>query len=226
MKNLRPLLITAIALVVLQVLTFVIPFEHTATFWWSYVFAMIGVVSQPIILKVAFRGDESLKSKFYGFPIVRVGLYYCIAQLVLSFLFMALAKYVPVQIPVVVYVLLLAAVSAGTIAADGIREELIRQDVQLEVHGETMRNLQSQVAIMVSLCDETFLPKMKAFAEEIKYSDPTSKGATEAIETDLAAQIDILQSALLEQDFATAETLLKKLQLTLTERNRLCKLRK
>lgn len=219
--------ITAIVFIVFQVLVFTIPFEKTVVFWIGYLFGMIAIIGQIYVLKVAFDNTETLKSKFYGFPIVKIGAMYLVIQLIASFIFMIGAVVIPVQVAIVICTLLLAVAAIGTITTDGLREELIRQDSELKTDVTTMRNLQSQINALVTICkDEQMVKQIKVLAEEIKYSDPVSNDKLHSIEANLIEMVSSLQEAVLEQDNEGAEELLVKLHIELVERNRLCKLSK
>ena len=68
----RILLFAGISLVCFNVIAFVIPLEKNGTFWVSYVFGMLAILLQLVVMKVAFRDGESVRSRFYGFPVARL----------------------------------------------------------------------------------------------------------------------------------------------------------
>ena len=136
MKNqIRGWIVLAVFFIIDSVIAFALPFAHTAVFWLSYIFSVIAIAVQVYVMQVAFCKEKSVKSKFYGFPVANVGVIYMLAQLVLGLVFMALAARVPVWLPVVLYVILLGAAAMGFIAADAMRDEVERQDVQLKKEG-------------------------------------------------------------------------------------------
>ena len=53
-----------------------------------------------------------------------------------------------------------------------------------------------------------------------------SSDALSGIEASLKAQVDELQSAVMENDFSSARRLCARIEATLTDRNRLCRLNK
>ena len=227
-KNITRFIVTlAIILAVFTVIAFVVPFPHTAAFWVSYVFGVLAIAAQLYAWRSAFAG-ESPRSKFYGFPIARVATIYLAAQLVLSLLIMllGLAVTVPAWIPVLLFVLLLAAAALGFIAADATRDEVERQDEAHKVNVQTMNALRSKAALIASQCDDTETKQaLNKLAEAFRFSDPVSSDALNDIEANLTALVD-LQSAVLEKDRAGAQTLCAKVEATLADRNRMCKLNK
>lgn len=67
---------------------------------------------------------------------------------------------------------------------------------------------------------------LKAFSEEIRYSDPVSSPAIAEVEADLSAAIDELQQVVVAGDAEAVKTSCRKGMAILAERNRLCKLNK
>ena len=227
MKNkIRTWVVLAIIFVVYSVITFALPFAHTATFWLSYVFAVAAIAVQVYILHTAFMKEKSVKSKFYGFPVANIGFFYLVAQLVLGLVMMGLAAKIAVWIPVVLYVILLGMAAVGFIAADAMRDEVERQDVRLKKDVSVMRGLQSKVNGIVGLCGADVRDDVARLAEELRYSDPVSNDALAEIEGELSACVDELQVAVVDGDTAAIRELCRKTSVTLLERNRLCKLNK
>ena len=225
-NKLRLFIVLAILFVVLSVIAFALPLAKTATFWISYVFVVIALVVQIYAYPKAFAG-ESVKSKFYGFPIARITTVYLIAQLVLSLIFMIAGKWVPVWIPVILFVLMLGAAAIGFISAEGMRDEVERQDVVHKANVGTMRALQSKAVFVASQCEDAGTKKaLNAFAEALRFSDPVSSAATADIEENLTGLVEELGNAVLDKDFTAAQALCTKASTLLADRNRMCKLNK
>ena len=227
-NKIRVIAFAAIALVVFNVIAFVIPIPKSAVFWVAYIFGMLAIAAQLLFMNVAFSGKEDIRSKFYGFPIARIGVIYGACQLLLSFAAMALGAFIPVWVPVVVFVIIAAAAGVGLISTDMVREEIEKQDEKLVKDVSRMRSLQSKMNVLISQTDaggelKTALDKL---ADEIKYSDPVSSSATEQIEDELNFNIEELQKAIVDGDNTSALTNCKKTSGILAERNRLCKLNK
>ena len=222
-------IVWVVILVVYNVIVFAAPFPKTLAFFLSWVFSLIAIAAQIYVIRTAFYQGERAKSKFYGFPIAKIGGIYLTAQLALGLAFMALglAVLVPVWIPLVLYAVLLGVAAAGLISAEATRDEIVRQDVALKKDVSRMRALQSKAASMVQLAqDDSLRTALEKFSENIRFSDPVSSAALEDAEADLAACIDDLQQAVLDNDCEAALLLEKKAGMLLTERNRLCKLEK
>ena len=220
----------AIVFAVFTVIAFVVPFAHNTVFWLSYGFGVIALALQLYVYPKAFdfKGND-VRSKFYGFPLARMGTIYLVTQLVLSLVFMILSKYVDVKtwIVVLLYVLVLTAALLGLNTVDAMRDEVARQDTVHKARADTMRALQSKSALIAAQCDDAEAKKvLTKLADSFRFSDPVSSETLEDAEASLKAMLDELQSAVLEKDYAAAKTLSAKVEAALADRNHLCRLSK
>ena len=217
----------AILFVVFTVVVFVVPyFEKTTVFWIAYIFALLAMAVQLYVQPKAFA-RKGWRSKFYGFPIARVGVIYLIVQLILSLVFMAIAAFATLWIEIILFIIALALAVLGFTAADAMRDEIERQDIQLNKNVDTMRSLQSKVnALIGQAAGMNIESEIKKLSENFKFSDPVSSENLVEIENELYASVDLLQQAVIDGDDDNALTLCRKVNTTLAERNRLCKLGK
>ena len=226
-KEKKGLLVLALLFVVYTLIVLAVPFAKGGMFWLTYLFTAAAFGVQAYVFKLSFEKEAGAKSKFYGFPIARVGVLYLAVQIVLGLVFMALAAVAPVWLALVLYLALLVAAAVGVIATDSIRDEVERQDIQLKKDVATMRALQSKAAALPVRCeDATAKAALEKLAEEFRYSDPVSAPALTDLETDMAAIMEELSAAVTDGDNAAVLALCKKISATLAERNRLCKLNK
>ena len=228
-NSIRLWVVWAVLIVVYHVIIFAVPFEKNGVFYLSWAFTLIAMVAQIYVFRVAFLQGESARSKFYGFPISKIGFAYLLIQLAAGLGFMALGWGVttPLWIPLILYVVLLGASVIGFVAADATRDEITRQDVKLKKDVSCMRALQSKItAILGQARDDSVKEAVEKFADALRYSDPVSSAALEEIESELTGCLDEIQRAVIDEDNASALTLLGRANTLLLERNRLCKLNK
>lgn len=221
--TIRAIVVAVVALVIYNLITFVIPFAHTAAFWISYGFTLTAFVVVCASIYIAFIKNPDAKSRFYGFPIARIGVLYGCAQLIVSLVVMAVAKWTPWWVPVLVYAIGMGATIIGLVSAEAVVDEIKPQDVKLKDNTTMMRTLQSKISQIASQTDDAAI---KALAEEFRYSDPVSNDAIADAEADLAAAVDQLQAAFVDGDNEAMAQLCRKTTALLSERNRLCKLNK
>ena len=226
-KEKKGVLVLALLFVAYTLIVLAVPFAKGGMFWLTYLFTAAAFGVQAYVFKLSFEKEAGAKSKFYGFPIARVGVLYLAVQIVLGLVFMALAAVAPVWLALVLYLALLVAAAVGVIATDSIRDEVERQDTQLKKDVATMRALQSKAAALPARCEDAEAKAaLEKLAEEFRYSDPVSAPALTDLETDMAATMEELSAAVTDGDNAAVLALCKKISATLAERNRLCKLNK
>lgn len=222
-NTLRAIVAAAIVLIVYNLAVFIVPFAKTAVFWISWGFTLLAFCVVAAAIYIAFVKHPDAKSRFYGFPIARIGVIYGIAQLIVSIVFMALAIWIPWWVPVVVFAVGFAAAALGLISAEAVVEEIQQQDQKLKKDVSLMRSLQSKLGQMAAQCEE---PAIQKLAEEFRYSDPVSSEAIAEAEADLVAVVDELQKAVVDEDAQAIRQLCRRCGALLAERNRLCKLNK
>lgn len=222
-EHIRGMIAMVTVLAVYFLLVLVIPFADVAEVKISVGFTVVAFAVAAYAVYIAFVKKPDARSRFYGFPIARLGLIYLVFQVAAGFAFMALGAYIPWWVSVVVYAIALAAAVLGLISAESVVEEIQILDQKLKKDVAAMRAIQSKANQMAALCAD---PGVKKFAEEVRYSDPVSADALAEIERDLAAAVDELQAAIVDGDNANIPALTRKASAVLAERNRLCKLNK
>jgi len=221
------ILFLSVILVLYLMVVFLIPFAQTAVFWISFVFTLVSICLTGAIFYLAFGKDASVKSRFYGFPLAKLGVIYVFTQLIAGLIFMALAAFVPLWVAVLVQAAILAAATLGLISADAVVEEIHIQDRKLKTSVATMRALQSRVSQMITMCDAPDASKaLRKLSEELRYSDPVSAPQLEEIERDLWEAVDQLQYAIVSGSSGAIIQDCRACTMILAERNRLCKLYK
>ncbi|MDE5819998.1 MAG: hypothetical protein K2I07_11895 [Lachnospiraceae bacterium] len=219
--------VLAILLVVFSAVAFLLPFGKNAVFWLAYAFGVLAIGLQVIVLRISFEKEATVKSKFYGFPIAGIGFVYLIVQVIASVLFFCLSSITPVRIPVIVFVLIIAIAAVGLITTDAMRDEIERQDKQLNSDVVCMQELRSKAASLPELCEDDELKKvLLELADKFQYSDPVSSDVIKDMEDNLTVLVKELQSMIIEGDLLCVEPMCKKITALLDERNRLCKLNK
>ncbi len=217
-------IVLAILAVVYHVVIFALPFPKTPVFFLSWIFTVAALAAQVYVIRTAFFRGEGVKSKFYGFPIVRIGVMYLLAQIVLGLVFMALGAILPFWIPLVLFVVLIGAAAIGLVAADAVREEIERQDIRQERNTEPMRKFRARVNMLVR---ENPIPEasqaLEHLAESFRFSDPVSSEELLEIEDRLAEDLAQLQDAMALLKTNEALELCRKTERDLAARNQLCK---
>lgn len=226
-NQMRRYMIAGIIFVVFSVISFAAPFERNAVFWLAYIFGAVSILYQIYVFQYAFAEGSDIKSKFYGFPIARVGVIYMCIQIVLSLIEMIAAGHIKTWVAVILNVLPLAFALIGIIAADTVRDEAVNQDIKKHVVVSVMKELKEKAAGLPALCkDSDSVKAVRNLAEEFKYSDPVSGEATADLEMVLGNQLDDLRTAVKNGNSQEIISLANTALETLKERNRISKANK
>lgn len=226
-KEARWWIVLAVIAVVYNVVVFALPFPKNGVFVISWLFTMAAMGAQIYVMRTAFLRGDGIKSKFYGFPIAKIGIIYLMIQLLLGIVSMALAAVVPIWLPLVLFVLLAGAAAVGLISADAVREEVERQDEKIEKDVKRMRKFQALTATLAK--NETnpeMKPSLEKLAESFRFSDPVSSQALKEIEDILEEDLTKLQEAMTLRKKEEILTLCRKTEKDLAERNERCRLNK
>ena len=222
-ETIRAVAAAVILLILYHLVVFLLPFAKTTVFWISYLFTLVSFGVAALSIYISFIKAPNAMSRFYNFPIARLGVGYCVTQSVLGLIAMALGALIPGWVAVLVYAIKLGAALLGLISAETVVETVIAQDAKLKKDVTLLRGLQSKVSQMAAQSDD---PALKALAEEFRYSDPVSSEDIAEAEAELSAIIDVLQGAFVDGDNAAVTQLCRRASVLLAERNRLCKLNK
>lgn len=212
--------VLAIAFVLFNVIAFAVPTAKTSTFWIAYVFAAVAFASQIAIWKFAFKGADTLKSKFLGIPLISVGITYLIIQLIAFAIFMAFSI-APTWIAIVVCALILGISAICLIGTETGREEINRVEEKVEKKVFYIKALQVDVEMLASTeTDADTKAALTKLAEKIRFSDPMSNEVLSEIEAEITAKVKELKTA------ENKSAIITVLDLLITERNKKAKLLK
>ena len=228
-KNfLYSILFFVIVLAVYCLLFLVIPFPKSASSWMSFGFTLFAICVCGAVFVYNFRGKD-IRSKLYGFPILKVTLIYGVTQLLAGIVICVIAAFVdvPLWIPSVLYAVLLALEAVGFIATDSAKTVVETLDERTAAETETFAKLQAEIDGVIDLCtDDETCSILRKLSEKFRYSDPVSCPEAMAAESDLAADVDGLRTLVTGKDFAGARALADEIAINLARRNRICKMNK
>lgn len=223
-KSTAVLIIIAI---VYTVIVFAVPFLKNSIFWISYLFTLAAIAGQALVWKYAWEQGSSMRSKFYGLPVIMVGTIYLCVQLVAGIVFMLAAKWIPLWVPVVLYVVALGVMLIGCIAVDITRTEAERVEYGQERDTAFIKEMRAAAAVLTAPASERTLTDNLAELQDIlKYSDPVSAGELKGEEEKMRQAMELLQDSLKEGAYSKAEEYAKSLMAETERRNSLCRMYK
>lgn len=212
--------ILAIAFILFNVNAFAIPTAKTTTFWIAYVFTTVAFASQIVIWKFAFKGTDTLKSKFLGIPLISVGITYLIVQIIAFAIFMAFPLTAS-WMAIVVCALILGISAICLIGTETGREEAGRVEEKIEKKVFYIKSLQVDVEMLASTeTDSDTKTALTKLAEKIRFSDPMSNEVLAELEAEITSKVKELKTAVNKAEIITV------LDSLITERNKKTKLLK
>lgn len=212
--------VLGIAFVLFNLIAFAVPTAKTTTFWIAYVFTAVAFALQIAIWRFAFKGTDTLKSKFLGIPLISVGITYLIIQIIVFAIFMVF-PIVSTWIAIVVCALILGISAICLIGTETGREEINRVEEKVEKKVFYIKSLQVDVEMLASTeTDSDTKAALTKLAEKIRFSDPMSSGALTDIETEISAKVKELKTA---ENKSEIITIINSL---ITERNKKAKILK
>lgn len=224
-KTVSTLAVYVIVFILFNVIALVVPFKSGASRWIEYAFTDIAIILSAVITWVAFSKGDNLKSKFYGFPVFRVGIIYVVAQFIVWLIIscVCILVAVPAWVSIVLSAIILCLALIGVIATDSVRDVVIEQEEKIAEETKTIKYFSLEVTSLISACKDTNLKKaVERLAEKVKYSDPVSSEATAEIEKQIQDEVSILAS-LIRTDYSAAMEKVDEVAAIVDERNRVCR---
>ena len=218
-----------IILFLFNIVFFCIPLRRNSTSWIMYIFANISIIFSGIIGLYVYQKGQKIQSKLYGFPIVKVGLYYMIVQMIITGAFLLFGIYIKIAswIAIVTNVVILAITLIGLIITDNAEDIVEYQDISLKNATKIMTEMKVKVDGMVVQCNsENIKRQLIKLSEQLRYSDPVSSMQLGDIEEALKQHIDALQTLIDENDYVKLEKEIKQTEGIIKQRNNMCKIMK
>lgn len=218
--------ILAILVILFCVLYAAIPFPKHAASHVAFGFALLAFFVSAGILWYAYKDAKTLKSKLYGFPILKVAVLYLASQLGVSVVLFALGSFlaVPAWVSIATGVLLLAAALVGTIATDFTRDVIENTEKETVSATAAHATFRLDVNAVIPFAKTDAVRKaLEKTSEKVRFSDPVSAPALEQIEQQLMDQLGALKTALAEKEETELLADIAALDAVIDERNALCK---
>lgn len=210
------------------VLFFAIPFKKTGADIPAFLFSVLALLLGMLVVLYTAQKGETLKSKLYGFPILKLGVLYTIIQLVFGVIIWTVNSFVkvPVWLVIVLSVLWLGCMAVGVIAADNSQDIIEQMDKAAESKLTASRSFRLELDDIVNACEnEVVRNALEGLAEEIRYSDPVSSEELEEIEHRIDEALNNLRELLNSKEELELQKI-KELKRMVADRNRRCKLLK
>ena len=212
--------ILGILFALISIIAFAAPTEKTTTFWITYVFTAAAFAAQIGIWKTALGKEETLKSKFLGFPVVHIGIVYAVIQ-VIAFAVFTFVLALPAWSAIVVCSIIAAVSAVCMISADAGRNEIERVEAKVQKKVFYIRELQADIELLAdNESDAAVKTALTQLAEKIRYSDAMSNEQLADLENKISTKAAEIKTASSKLEIIT------ELNSLLDERNKKCKILK
>ena len=228
-RNKSFLAIYVIIAVVYILLFALIPFRKPAGSWLMFVFSLISIAGSCSITLYAMGRNDSLISKFYGYPAFTIGVGYMLLQLGFSVLVYIIGAFtnVPYWVGLLLSLIMAGAAGIGVIAADNAHDFIEQMDKQEVATTRNITYFNIDISDFLELCqDETLRTSLKELATKCKYSDPVSIPETEEKEQQIKMELQELRAIIEQNEHEKANEKIKLILRLLSSRNRICEANK
>lgn len=198
------------------------PFLHTPTFWVGYAFIWVALGIAIAANAYVVYSSRSAMSALYRTSISTVSILYLFAAVACSLLFMAIQG--PAWLLLIVQAALAVACLLSLMGGE-VGAQLVEQgDNATKSQTFHMNALRSQVsAISAAATNTPAQEALKHLSESLRYSDPVSSAAASDLETSLFESVNQLYAAVQSGDSQLAISLCNQMEITLAQRNAICR---
>lgn len=226
-KNSSIYIVLALAVVLYSALVWLPPWEKTGNLLISYLFTLLAIAIVFFVWKFAWEESADAVSKFYGIPVIRVGLLYVGIQAGSSFLVMPFGKWIPGWFTVLLNIVLLCLFLFGIISAKEIKNQIDAMEKIQNTQTLVIERLRAEAKYLSHTFQNPETEKrLHQIEEQLKYSDPVSSPSLETEEKELVLLLAQIKEALQENNLNQFEKLADRFLADLSRRNDLCKIYK
>lgn len=211
--------IYAILICVYNVLVFVIFKRHSSVFWMSYGFMMLAFVVQITSMLLSFKKAD-VETVFFGLPLASFSVFYLVAELCVSTVFMIFQK-IGNTIPLVIQLLMLAGFSVVAIIAIMARDtvQVMSDTIKQKIVQHKTTHVEVET-LLASCANAELKAKLRKLSETIKYADPMTNDAVADIEQRIQQKISELRVYCENDEAEEAAKTCSAIELLYVERNK------
>lgn len=206
---------------VFNAIAFLLPLEHTITFWMGYGFSTLSAFIMLASLVFLFNSDDKEQS-FLRLPIVKLAWGYFVIQTLLGII--EITNFFAAYLPILIINCCLTGVYIVAILGSKVVGEAIeKQDAQVAEKIYFINNIQVLLS-GIKTADVETASKISMLSEDFKYSDPMSHSMLTELEKQIEAKVITLKSEIADTEKALVN--IECISDLLKERNQKCKLLK
>lgn len=189
-------------------------------FWISYGFMVLAyLIHIGCIFSIA--KNPNVKALFFGIPLGSFSIFFVLAELFASFVFMVFKNQASIKVTVVIQALLLCAFIVIAIVSIMTRDVVQNVDQKIKENVNFIKGLNVDVEMMMQRStDPELTGTLKKLSETIKYSDPMSNSIVATQEQMIMQYMAELRTVFDAGDKNSVTDLCSKIELLFVERNK------
>lgn len=194
--------------------------NFNAVFWISYGFM---IVAYLIHIGCAFSiaKNTNVKALFLEIPLGAFSIYFVLAELFTSLVFMIFKANASVKVAVVIQALLLCVFAVVAIVSIMTRDTVHNVDQKIKENVNFIKGINVDVEMLMQRCtNPETTGALKKLSETIKYSDPMTNSVVAAQEQMIMQYMAELRTVFDSGDMNSAKELCGKIELLFVERNK------
>lgn len=215
------IVISLIALIVFNVVAFILPVEHSILFWMGYTFEIFSNLFLLVTALITLN-KTNINDTFHGLPALSVSWIYFIVQTVLSIWQMNSNDF-SYSIGIIIDALLAAGTTVILIVTYAAGREIKEIEETVSEKVFYIKNLKSEIELL-SVEDAKLSVQLKDLKDTVRFSDPMSHSQLIPLENKIANKFNVLKDNL--DNVSMASMICDEMQQLLTERNKKCRLLK
>lgn len=213
-------LIYLVIFIAYNLVVFLLFKNYNAVFWVSYGF-MLAAFLLHIVCMISIFKNLSIKTIFFGIPLMSFSIYFVCAELFCSLVFMIFKSMTSVKVAILIQALLLCVFIVIAIISILTRDVVQSVDSKIKQNVNFIKGINVDVEMLMQRSKSAEVTgALKKLSETIKYSDPMSNGSVAVQEQMIMQYIVELRSAFDAGDMNTTKDLCGKIELTFIERNK------
>lgn len=213
-------LIYLVVFVAYNLVVFLVFNKYNAVFWISYGFM---IVAYLIHIGCAFNilKNTNVKAIFLGIPLGSFSVYFVLAELFTSLVFMIFKANASVKVTIVIQALLLCVFMVVAIVSIMTRDAVSNVDEKIKENVNFIKGINVDIEMLIQRCPNPEVTgALKKLSETIKYSDPMSNSVVATQEQMIMQYMAELRTVFHSGDMNSVKDLCTKIELLFVERNK------
>ena len=213
-------IIYLVIFVVYNLVIFLVFKNLNAVFWISYVYMLVAyLIHIGCVFSIA--KNTNVKALFLGIPLGSFSIYFVLAELFTSFVFMIFKTHASVAVTVVVQAILLCIFVVIAIISIMTRDTVHNVDQKIKENVNFIKGINVDVEMLMRRCtNPDTMGALKKLSETIKYSDPMTNSIVATQEQMIMQYMAELRTVFDSGDMNLTKELCNKIELLFVERNK------